>query len=116
VLERFIRTLKDECARRIAVPLRRDDVRRELTFHLDWYNEHRPHEYLEGSTPNETYHDRPAGNERPRIEVRANWPPEAPCATPAAPIDADPGQKVELVVSYHAGRKHLPVVQLRRVA
>jgi hypothetical protein len=34
VVERFIRTLKDECTRRIVVPLRRCDMRRELTCQL----------------------------------------------------------------------------------
>jgi transposase InsO family protein len=116
VVERFIRTLKDECTRRIIVPLRRKDMRRELICHLDWYNEHRPHEFIGGRTPNEVYHDRPAANEMPRIEVRPLWPTEASCATPAAAIDGEPGQKVELVVSYHAGRKHLPIIQLKRVA
>lgn len=116
VVERFIRTLKDECTRRIAIRLRRDDMRGELAFYLAWYNEHRPHEYLDGRTPNEVYHDRSAANQAARIEVRANWPPGAPCAAPIVPVDAEPGQKVELVVSYHAGRKHLPVIQLKRVA
>ena len=116
VVERFIRTLKDECTRRITIPLRRDDTRRELICHLDWYNEHRPHEFLLGRTPNEAYHDRPAVNEMPRIEVRPHWPPEASCATPSATIDGEPGQKIELVISYYAGRKHLPIIQLKRVA
>ena len=116
VIERFIRTLKDECTRRITIPLRRDDMRRELIWHFDWYNEHRPHEFIVGRTPNEVYHNRPAANEMPRIEVRPHWPTDASCATPVATIDGKPGQKVVLLVSYHAGRKHLPIVQLKRVA
>ena len=116
VVERFIRTLKNECTRRIVIPLRHSNMRRELICHLDWYNDHRPHEFLDGRTPNEVYHDRPAANETPRIEVRPHWPPDASCAAPAAAIDGEPGQKVLLVVSYHAGRKHLPVIQLKRVA
>jgi hypothetical protein len=88
----------------------------ELAPHLHWHNEHRPHDFLAGRTPNEVYHDRPAENETPRIEVRPYWPPGASCAAPAAAIDGEPGQKVVLRVSYHAGRKHLPVIQLRRVA
>ena len=35
---------------------------------------------------------------------------------PAAAMDGNAGRKVELVVDDHGGRKHLPVVQLRRVA
>ena len=116
VIERFIRTLKDECTRRIVVPLRRRDMRRELICHLDWYNERRPHDFLVGRTPNEVYHDRPAANEAHRIEVRPHWPPDASCAAPVAAIDGEPGKKVVLVVSYHAGPKHLPIIKLKRVA
>ena len=116
VVERFIRTLKDECTRRFIVPLRRRGMRRELISHLDWYNEHRPHEYLDGKTPNEVYHDRPAASEAPRIEPRSSWASSAACAAPTADTDGAPGQKVSLVVRFHAGRKHLPVVQLKKVA
>ena len=86
------------------------------TCHLDWYNEHRPHEFLVGRTPNEAYHNRPAANETARIEVRPHWPPGASCPTPATAMDGEPGQRVVLLVSYHTGRKHLPVIQLKRVA
>ena len=58
----------------------------------------------------------PAANEIDRIEVRPHWPAGASCATPPAAIDGEPGQKLELVVSYHADRKHLPVIKLKRVA
>lgn len=116
VLERFVRTFKEECTRRIAVPLRRDRMCEEVVCHLDWYNEHRPHEFIVGRTPNEVYHKRTAANETPRIEVRPHWPPDASCAAPAAAIDGEPGQKIELVISYYAGRKHLPIIQLKRVA
>jgi len=33
-----------------------------------------------------------------------------------ASVDGKPGQKVVLMVSYHAGRKHLPVIRLKQVA
>ena len=65
VIERFIRTLKSECTRRIVVPLRRRNMRTELTCHLDWYSEHRPHDALDGRTLNEVYFDRPATSEAP---------------------------------------------------
>ena len=35
VIERFLRTVKEECTRRTMVPLRRDAMRKELTSHLD---------------------------------------------------------------------------------
>jgi len=108
VIERFLRTLKEECTRRTGVPLRRDDMRRELICHLGWYNEHRPHEYLDGRTPNEAYHDRPAGNLASRAEPSAVWPVTASCATPHVPIRGARGELLRLVVEQHAARKHLP--------
>jgi len=116
VIERFIRTPKEECTCRIAVPLRRNDVRRELALHLAWYNELRPHEYLDGRTPNDAYHGRPPADEAPRMEVSPHRPRGASCAAPTAAIDGEPGQKVLLAVSYHAGRKQLALIQLREVA
>jgi len=112
VLERFVRTLKEECTRRIMIPLRRDRMREELVCHLEWYNQHRPHEYLDGRTPNEVYYDRPATNLALRVEPRAAWPTTSACAAPRVPIRGAPGQVFRLVVDYHAGRKHLPVVKL----
>jgi hypothetical protein len=44
------------------------------------------------------------------------WPRAAPCATPQALIKGTPGVRLELGVTFEAGRKHLPVVTLRRVA
>jgi len=31
-------------------------------------------------------------------------------------VKGQPGVRIELVVEYHAGKKHLPVVKLRRAA
>jgi hypothetical protein len=116
VVERFIRTMKDECTRKITVPMRREEMREELVYYLEWYNQHRPHEFIDDRTPNEAYYDQPAANETPRIEPRSNYPPDSPCAAPPAPIEGQPGQKVKLVVTYHAGRKHLPIITLKKVA
>jgi len=54
VVERLIRTIKSECTRKLLVPYRRDDFRRELFFFVIWYNRHRPHEVLDGCTPRST--------------------------------------------------------------
>jgi len=43
IVERFIRSMKQECTRRIQVPLRRDRLRGELGLYVAWYNSHRPH-------------------------------------------------------------------------
>ena len=37
VVERFMRSLKNECTRRILVPLQLDTMRRELAFYVHWY-------------------------------------------------------------------------------
>lgn len=55
VVERLIRTMKDDATRRIMVPQRRAGFRRELTSFFTWYNEHRSHTMLHGKTPNEVY-------------------------------------------------------------
>ena len=100
-MERFIRTMKDECTRRLVVPLRRDDMRRELSCFIEWYNEQRSHTWLEGRAPNEAYFN--DGRDEERIQPRARRPGE-PCP------------RVALDVTFHAGRRHLPVVRLKRVA
>ncbi len=53
VVERFILSLKNECTRRILVPLRIDDFREELFSYCRWYNAIRPHQSLCGRTPSE---------------------------------------------------------------
>ena len=116
VLERFIRTLKDEGIKRIVVPFRRDALRREVDLQVVWYNASRPHMALGGRTPDEVWFGQPPANEAPRIEPRLEWPRDALCAAPYTSIRGRRGQKVELVVRFHAGRKHLPIVELKKVA
>lgn len=114
VIERFIKTLKDEATRRILVPLRRDTFRRELLLFRDWYNEHRPHMTLKGKTPNEVYFARRPANHQPRIEPRSNWPRGSPCAKPQTLVAGKPGHRFTLQVNFHEGRRHLPIVTLKR--
>ncbi len=116
VIERFILTLKTECTRRILVSLRSDAFRRELILFAEWYNEHRPHMTLAGRTPNEVYHEREPAHEQPRLEPRTRWPCGAPCAAPQTPLRGTRGIHVELSLRCHAGRRHLPVVTLKRAA
>ena len=117
VVERFILTLKTYLLGWSAiVPWRRQEFRRELTSFFDWYNEHRPHTTLKGCTPNEVYYRRFPENRRPRFETRSKWPRGAPCAKPSSLVKGRPGGKVDLQVAFHAERKHLPVVMLRRAA
>ena len=116
VVERFIRTMKDEVTRRILVPQRRAAFRRELASYLAWYNEHRPHTTLDGKTPNEVYFRLRPANRRPRIEPRERWPRPSLCASPSTLIAGQPGDRFELEAGFHDGRRYLPIVSLRGAA
>ncbi len=116
VVERFIRTLKDQCTRCLLIPLQRKAFRRELQFFVEWYNLHRPHAWLGGRTPDEAYHHRRSANRQPRFEPRPYWPRPSPCAKPQTLVKGQPGVQLEMEVAFHAGRKHLPIVTLKRAA
>jgi putative transposase len=117
IVERFIRTLKETCTRRLPlVPLQRESFRREVALFVGWYNEFRPHSALGGKTPDEVYQRRFPAHRKPRYEPRSHWPRGSPCAKPWALVRGSPGAKLELHVAFHGGRKHLPIVTLKRVA
>ena len=116
VVERFIRTMKDEAICRIPIPQRRTCLRAELDSFFAWYNEHRPHATLQGKTPNEvSFRLRPA-NRRLRIEPRKRWPCPSPCAKPFTLIAGHPGVRFTLEVDFLDSRRHLPIVSLNRAA
>jgi hypothetical protein len=117
VIERFILTLKQRCTRLLLlIPLRRERFQRELHFFGEWYNAHRPHTTLGGRTPNEVYCRRFPANRRPRFEPRSRWPRGSRCARPWALARNGPGAPLELDVTFHGDRKHLPIVTIRRAA
>jgi putative transposase len=116
VVERFIRTMKDEGTRRVLVPQRRKAFRTEVHSFVAWYNQHRPHMTLEGKTPNEVYFRLRPANRRPRIEPRERWPRGAPCAVPRTLIAGQPGDRFAMQVDFHDGKRHLPAVSLKRAA
>jgi hypothetical protein len=115
-VERFIRSLKEEGLRRALVSISQSKFKQDVLAYADWYNEYRPHAALGGATPNEVYFNRCPANRAPRFESRPRWPHGSPCARPQTLIRGNPGARVELAVTFHGGRKHLPVVTLRRVA
>jgi transposase InsO family protein len=116
VVERLIRTIKSECTRRLLIPYRRDSFRREMALFATWYNGHRPSEALDGRTPDEVYHGLAPACLAPRFEPRRKWPRDAPCAAPRTGVRGRRGVRLELNVRHLAGRKHLPIVELKRAA
>ena len=75
-----------------------------------------PHTWLGGKTPNEVYFGQYPASRRPRFEPRERWPRRSPCAKPWALVRGRPGAALGLEVTFHHGRRHLPIVSLRRVA
>ncbi len=116
LVERIMRTMKSEALRRILVPLDRRAFRREVGLFVQWYNGHRPHSTLEAATPDETYSERRPRSRMARYEPRRQWPRGSPCAGPAARVRGRRGQHLELVVSDLAGRRLLPIVELKKAA
>jgi putative transposase len=116
VIERLMRTIKNECTRRLLIPYRRDSFQRELTLYSTWYNRERPNEALDGRTPNEAYYFLDAASFAPRFEPRRRWPRGSPCAAPQARIRGRRGLPLKLGVSYLAGRKHLPIIERKQAA
>jgi transposase InsO family protein len=110
VIERFIRTLKEEGLRRVLIPLNLHKMRQHLDAVACC------HYWLGGRTPDERYRRIPSACRRPRFEPRAHWPSNSPCAAPPARVRSTPGVCLRLVVDYHDGCRHLPIVTLRRAA
>jgi hypothetical protein len=96
VIERFFLSLKDEWLRRILIPLDRDAMQRDLSCYFDWFARQRPHQGLDGRTPQEVYDGVPVVA---REKLKASEVPRS-----------------QLVVSFHEGRKQLPIVELRQAA
>ncbi len=97
IIERLMRSMKDECTRCILVPLSQEGIRREITLYNNWYNQHRPHQGLGGRIPMDVYFG--IENKAPCFETRGK--------------DV---AIIRLVVSNPDDRRHLPVVELKRAA
>jgi hypothetical protein len=81
-----------------------------------------------GAAPHERYSPKHPANRAPRFAserrgdpplsggAEPRWPRGSPCAKPQTLIKGQPGTRIELAVMFEAGRKHLPVITLRRVA
>ncbi len=109
VTERVILTAKSELLGTCMLPLRRSAMLHELALGAVWYNAHRPHRRFSGDTPDEIRMGRTPAIDLPRFETRPRYPSRhALCA--------QRGVKLELCIDYLQGRKHLPLVSLRRAA
>jgi transposase InsO family protein len=115
VIERFNRTLKDELIRKIIVPLRLLDFNEELIRYVIWYNEHRPHQWLKGKTPNEVYDGRFPARDGPRLEPRRKYPLKARNGSQTSTL-VQRATDLQVVVTYLDDRRHLPVISLKQVA
>ena len=117
VIERGIRTIKNECTRRLSVvPYRLAAFDQELALYCSWYNSLRPHSRLRGATPDEVYLRRRQEIRAPRFEPRRRWPRRSPCASPRTLIRGQPGARLDLSVQFLAERRHLPIITLKRAA
>jgi len=85
-----------------------NDRDKELSAYTSWFNEHRPHQALDGCTPREIYED-----VVPLSQARCFDP------RPTCTRDQDGAVsclRFTLAVTYHEGRRHLPIIELRRAA
>ncbi len=114
VIERFIRSLKDEALRRLRlVPLSVAEMTAEVDAYACWYNTERPHQALEGDTPAERLTGQTPARQSRRIETRPRYPlprgsPRRRCRRLTEPIS--------LTVGHLRNRAHLPVATLSKAA
>ena len=116
MVERFIRTLKEEGVRRVLAPLCRTDFAREVASFFTWYNECWPHAMLQGKTPNEDHFSLRPATRRLRIEPRERWPRSAPCVKPLTLIVDPPGNRFVVQIKFHDNKRHLPKLAMKPAA
>jgi hypothetical protein len=86
--------------------------RKEIRLFGIWYNACRPSQALAGKTPLEVFAEAERGRKnRAAVSKRASIQRER--ASPRRNVDTPP---LTLHVTYLEGRKHLPIVELRRAA
>jgi hypothetical protein len=114
MIERFWRSIKDECFRRMPIPLGIGAMRAELAAYLSWYHTERPHQALGGLTPAERLSaERPARDQR-RLEPRPLMPIANNGAARTRPRRVR--GTLQLCVVREIGSAKLPVLELRQAA
>ncbi|MGH9437805.1 MAG: hypothetical protein ACRD22_07885 [Terriglobia bacterium] len=71
---------------------------------------------MQGRTPNEKYRRIRPKATYPRLEPRPQWPPGSPCAAPKGAVRGECGVEFTMEVTHFQGKKHLPIVTLKRLA
>jgi hypothetical protein len=102
--------MKQECFRRIIVPMNLAAFERELDAYCAWHNEFRPHRALYGRTPSEVRDGLAPARERPALEPRARFPLAR----------AGPGRRkrrrlrgrLAISITHFRNRAHLPILEL----
>ena len=107
IIERFFRSLKVECTRRIPVPFGVESMRREIASYATWYNSHRPHQALDGLTPSEVHNGE--SHSATTLELRSGWPERHD-------EERERVKRVHVVIKFMDARRHLPIVELKRAA
>lgn len=108
IVERFIRSMKQECFRRIVVPTSSMALECELAAYVGWYNRFRPHSALGGAAPRDLAEPR-------KHVVSFETRPRHPLGRGRRRKKRLRG-RLELIVTNHLGRAHLPIVTLREAA
>ncbi len=117
VIERFILSLKEEHLRRCLIPFGVRQMAALVDAYVRWYNAHRPHTALGGSTPDEVFDGTPAASEAPRFEPRKCYPlGHRPSRCAPRAVRGRRGVRLELVAGHFEDQTHLPLPSLRRAA
>jgi hypothetical protein len=85
-------------------------MRGEVALYMTWYNTERPHQALRGLTPLEVANALAPARDGPRFEPRLAINVEG------HDLRTEPGAALECVVDFQHGRRHLPIVSLRKAA
>jgi len=114
MIERFWKSMKEECFARMRVPLGLGAMRAELSAYVGWYHSERPHQALGGLTPAERLSGATPAREKRRLEPRPRMPiaKNDPVQARARRVKGS----LQLSVVRRLGAAKLPVLELRQAA
>ena len=117
IVERFWRSLKEEAfgPERRGVVINLGAMAELCSRYVDWYNDIRPHQGLDGATPSEVFDGRRPPHQRPCDRPRARSPDPSIAAASRMPR-GQRDEKLRLVLGHAPGLHHLPVIELRKAA